>query len=123
MGYNDFDSRSVEKFTDPANLLHEEAGHTAEVKRRPTEKKKKTKKQKQADLVIKPPKICFNVFHTQYDLIKEIAKKCFSWKLSHRDPWNTNIEWDIIWSDTAPSLQYWKEMKPFQKINHFPGMY
>jgi len=52
-----------------------------------------------------------------------VGKKNFGWKLSHRDPWNTNIEWDIVWTDVAPMLEKWKEMKPFQKINHFPGMY
>ena len=52
-----------------------------------------------------------------------MGKKEFGWKLSHRDPWNTQIEWDIQWSDVAPWLEKWKEMKPFQKINHFPGMY
>jgi tubulin polyglutamylase TTLL6/13 len=28
-----------------------------------------------------------------------------------------------MWADVAPGLNYWKELKPFQKINHFPGMY
>jgi tubulin polyglutamylase TTLL6/13 len=63
------------------------------------------------------------VFNTQYDIIKEVGRREFNWKLSNRDPWTTQIEWDIIWADVAPMLERWKEMKPFQKINHFPGMY
>ena len=62
-------------------------------------------------------------FNTIYDIIKDTGKKDFNWKLSNRDPWVTQIEWDIQWADVAPALERWKEMKPFQKINHFPGMY
>ena len=71
----------------------------------------------------KPLRIVFNVFNTVYDVIKDVGKKDFNWKLSNRDPWNTQIEWDVQWADVAPCLERWKEMKPFQKINHFPGMY
>lgn len=63
------------------------------------------------------------MFNTTYEIIEEVAKNEFNWKLSRKDPWNTNIEWDIGWMDVAPGLSYWKDMKPFQKINHFPGMY
>jgi len=43
----------------------------------------------------KPMRVVFNVFNTIYDVIKEVGKKDFNWKLSQRDPWNTQIEWDI----------------------------
>lgn len=86
-------------------------------------KSKKKKRKEEQKLEVKPPRIVFNVCNTEYEIVELVGKKCFNWKLSKRDPWNTYIEWDINWTDCAPALQYWKEMKPFQKINHFPGMY
>lgn len=62
---------------------------------------------------MKPQRVVFNVFNTQYDVIKEVGRREYNWKLSKRDPWNTQIEWDIIWCDVAPMLDRWKEMKPF----------
>ena len=64
-----------------------------------------------------------NVFNTNYEIIEEVARDEFKWRLSRKDPWGPNAEWDIVWSDVAPGLSYWKEMKPYQKINHFPGMF
>lgn len=77
--------------------------------------KKKKKKVKAAEVVVevKPPRIVFNVFNTQYDVIKEVGRREYNWKLSNKDPWYTQIEWDIIWADVAPNLERWKEMKPF----------
>lgn len=90
----------------------------------PAKKKKKKKKAEAAEPVDpKAPRIVFNVHNTIYDVIKEVGKKDFGWKISHKDPWHTHVEWDIQWADVAPMLERWKEMKPFQKINHFPGMY
>ena len=76
-------------------------------------KKKKTKKLEEVKPEPKPLRIVFNIFNTQYDVIKEVGKKDFGWKISHKDPWNTYIEWDIQWADVAPCLEKWKEMKPF----------
>lgn len=30
--------------------------------------------------------------------------------------------WNILWSDSFPSVELFKNMKRFQQINHFPGM-
>ena len=78
-----------------------------------TSQKKPKKKKEEVKIEFKPPRIVLNVFHTQYEIIEEVAKKNLNWKLSRRDPWNTQIEWDIAWVDVAPALGYWKEMKPF----------
>jgi hypothetical protein len=72
---------------------------------------------------MKPLRIKFNIHYAPYDVIKEVAKKDFNWRISRKEPWNPYIEWDIVWTDVAPSLDKWKEMRPFQKINHFPGMF
>jgi hypothetical protein len=54
----------------------------------------------------KPMRITFNAFNTQYDVIKEVAKKVFGWRvISQKDPWIPGTEWDISWTDVAPALQ------------------
>lgn len=73
--------------------------------------------------MVKPPRLTFNIHYATYDIIKEVGKKDFGWKISQKEPWNPYVDWDIIFTDVAPSLDKWKEMRPYQKINHFPGMY
>lgn len=40
-------------------------------------------------------------------------------KLTHND----DEDWDICWMDGAVSCEKLYKMKPYQRINHFPGMY
>jgi tubulin polyglutamylase TTLL6/13 len=69
-------------------------------------------------------RITFNAFNTQYDVIKEVCKKVFGWRvISQKDPWLPGTEWDISWTDVAPALQMFQKIKPHQRINHFPGMF
>lgn len=73
---------------------------------------------------VKPMRITFNAFNTQYDVIKEVCKKVFGWRvISQKDPWLPGTEWDISWTDVAPALQMFQKIKPHQRINHFPGMF
>lgn len=32
-------------------------------------------------------------------------------------------DWDLYWTDNAVTSEQLAKMKPYQKINHFPGMY
>jgi len=32
-------------------------------------------------------------------------------------------KWDMYWSDSGISDQFFQQMKLYQKVNHFPGMY
>eukprot|EP00347_Sterkiella_histriomuscorum_P018900 403343740 len=76
------------------------------------------------ETIIKPPRITFNAFNTQYSIIKDIARKEFGWRvISQKDPWAPNVDWDIQWTDLAPPLEKFPKIKPYQKINHFPGMF
>jgi hypothetical protein len=52
-------------------------------------KKKKKKVKPQEVVEVKPPRVVFNIFHTQYDVIKEVGRREYNWKLSNRDPWTT----------------------------------
>ena len=49
----------------------------------------KKKKKKLKVLEQQPIRIVFNVFNTQYDIIKDTGKRDFNWKLSLKDPWST----------------------------------
>lgn len=76
-------------------------------------------------------KIIFNVKEVHYDIIKNIAKKTFGWRCSRFKPdketgsvalTHKEADWDIIWIDSDFTIDRLKGMKPYQKINHFPGM-
>ena len=32
-------------------------------------------------------------------------------------------DWDLFWTDNAVTSETVAKLKPYQKINHFPGMY
>lgn len=64
--------------------------------------------------------ITINVSDTQYPLIPLIARKTFAWKTCEN---REDTESDLFWTDSAISPEKLAKMKPYQKINHFPGMY
>jgi hypothetical protein len=48
---------------------------------------------------------CLTIIDTQYDVIKEVCKKVFGWRvISQKDPWIPGVEWDMAWTDVAPAL-------------------
>lgn len=63
--------------------------------------------------------LILNVSDTKYAVIRYVGRKVFGWKLSHKD----DMDWDVMWSDNAVEPDRLTRMKPYQKINHFPGMY
>lgn len=63
--------------------------------------------------------IC-NVAFTKYEVVRHIAKKVFNWKLITDEE---DEKWDILWTDSAVPPEKLSKMLPYQKINHFPGMY
>lgn len=55
--------------------------------------------------------------HCRYDVIRRVAQK-FSYKeVSEGENWN------MYWTDLSITVDRCKEMKRFQKINHFPGKF
>lgn len=56
---------------------------------------------------------------TKYKVVRYVGKKLMGWELSY-DP---DVEWDVLWTDNAVQPETLSKMQPFQKINHFPGMY
>ena len=51
--------------------------------------------------------------------MRYVGKKIFQWRLSEE----TDGEWDVFWTDCAVNPETLAKMHPYQKINHFPGMY
>lgn len=84
----------------------------------------------------KKERLIFNISNTKYFVIRFVAKNLFNFKLSYKnqdpgqmDNWNyenegrLNDDWDIFWSDAGIQADRISKMKPYQKCNHFPGMF
>ena len=39
------------------------------------------------------------------------------------DPPTEAQDWDVLWTDDGVTVDRLYKMKPYQRINHFPGMY
>ena len=101
------------------------------------ESAEKVEIQEEESFVKKKPnkKICINVFCTEYDVIKKVAKKVNEFKMKeieedheggvHKGVGGGKLStvWDISWHDLAISPDFMSKMEPYQKVNHFPGMY
>mgnify|MGYP002631967331 CR=1 FL=1 len=66
-----------------------------------------------------------NVLQTKYHVVKYAGKKLFGFKLStsNHDSTDDKHEWDLYWCDNGVTVDRLYKMKPYQRINHFPGMY
>lgn len=56
------------------------------------------------------------VAHSRYSMIGKIATS-LGYKIVKEDKL-----WSILWTDSLPGVEIYKNMKRFQQINHFPGM-
>ncbi|XP_065354577.1 tubulin polyglutamylase TTLL13 [Calliphora vicina] len=56
------------------------------------------------------------VCNSRYNLIGRIAKS-LGFKVVKE-----NKRWNILWTDSLPGVEIYKNMKRFQQINHYPGM-
>ncbi|KNC56135.1 tubulin polyglutamylase TTLL13 [Thecamonas trahens ATCC 50062] len=53
----------------------------------------------------------------------EVVRACVAELGWHVQESNAAREWDVYWIDSTAPLQILSTMKPFQRINHFPGMH
>ena len=44
------------------------------------------------------------------------------WKISKEDDW-TKKDFDLWWSDLGIDGSFFSQLKPYQKVNHFPAMF
>ncbi len=56
-----------------------------------------------------------------YDIVKDVAKVDLGWRVTRNE--NFNSEWDVYFADLGIDSEHLAQMKPYQKINHFPAMY
>ena len=85
------------------------------------QEKRKVKKVKK----FKPKKLVMNVLQTKYHVVKYTVKKEFGFRLStnQHDSTDEKHEWDLYWCDNGVTVDRLYKMRPYQRINHFPGMY
>ena len=76
-----------------------------------------------------------NVYCTEYDVIKKVARKVLGYKLREypedhdgairKGEHNQKLvkEWDVTWHDLSITPDFLAKLNPYQKVNHYPGMY
>jgi len=105
--YEDTDSTSETSSYDYSNSSDSDSnfndGYNSKTKKNCTFNQRKTK-------------VMIHVAETQYDLVKDMATEK-NWKLTRR----YDAEWDIFWTDGFIDHRHLQNMKPYQKINRFPG--
>lgn len=67
----------------------------------------------------KAPKITLYCKYTKYVVIKEAGKVFLEYHLTRKE----KADWDIAWFDGPVNVKFLKEMRPHQRVNHFPGIY
>ena len=65
--------------------------------------------------------ICINLSDAKYDVIHHVCKNMLNWQIIKND--EENMRCDIIWNDTACNQDILGKLKPYQKLNHFPGIF
>ena len=80
-------------------------------------------------------RLLVNLSNTKYFVVKFVLKKLFNFKVSYKhqdveamDSFGYDFEkgqedWDLFWTDGGVLPERIAKMKPYQKVNHFPGMF
>jgi len=71
------------------------------------------------------PMIVANLRYTHYRVLKEVMENEMGWKVTceaEDDTIPSSKEWDLFWHDISITSEMLARLKPFQKVNHFPGM-
>ena len=76
-----------------------------------------------------------NVYCTEYDVIRKVARKVLGYKLREYPEDHEGAirrgehaqklvkEWDVSWHDLSITPDFLAKLNPYQKVNHYPGMY
>ncbi|XP_039432083.1 tubulin polyglutamylase TTLL13-like isoform X2 [Culex pipiens pallens] len=64
----------------------------------------------------KPP-ISICILNSRYDIIPRICRRLGYKLVSEHEHWN------VCWTDSLVGVDFCRDMRRFQKINHFPGMF
>ena len=80
-------------------------------------------------------RLVINMSNCKYFVIRFVARSLFNFKLNFKQQevdqmdanWELgdgkNDDWDIFWTDAGVLPERIAKMKPYQKVNHFPGMF
>ena len=80
-------------------------------------------------------RLIVNLSNTKYFVVKFVVKKLFNFKVSYKnqepeamDNFKYDFDkgpedWDLFWTDGGVLPERISKMKPYQKVNHFPGMF
>ena len=80
-------------------------------------------------------RLVMNVYCTEYECIKKVARKVLGYKLREypedhdgairKGEHNQKVakEWDVSWHDLSITPDFLAKLNPWQKVNHYPGMY
>ena len=58
------------------------------------------------------------IIECTYDIVRDVAKVDLGWRVTRNE--NFNSEWDVYFADLGIDSEHLAQMKPYQKINHFP---
>ena len=72
-----------------------------------------------SDGEVKKAKITLFCKMCHYTSVKEAGKHWLEWHLTKKE----KSDWDVAWYDGPVNIQFIKEMKKYQRVNHFPGIY
>lgn len=71
---------------------------------------------------LKQKRIVINTLHTEYPLLDEVVTQELGWRVS-KDPDYAQSNWDVWWSDLGVDNVFLSQMRPYQKVNHYPAMH
>jgi tubulin polyglutamylase TTLL6/13 len=76
-----------------------------------------------------------NVACTEYEVIRRVAKRMMGYRLrvyqenhlgsikNGEGGHKLSTDWDVTWHDGGITADFLSKLEPYQKVNHFPGMY
>jgi len=64
--------------------------------------------------------LILNATYSQYDVLKDVAKD-LQMKVIYED--DDGQDWDVLWQDGSIVPSIMMKLEPYQRVNHFPGMY
>lgn len=67
---------------------------------------------------VRKPKLIANVHFTKYPIVRTVLRKEYKMRLYEED----FEDFDLLWCDHVLANDRIMRMKPYQRINHFPGM-
>lgn len=85
------------------------------------DKKQQLKNSTNIDNKLPRHQISINISDSKYSLLEYVCTQMMNWHVITDDEEDYNC--DIIWNDSACNQDLLGKLKPYQKLNHFPGIF